>query len=330
MIIVPSAEPSNCELSDDEWARMVAPLRRSLHNEGLYSCTVINHGAELDAEKWCIMRESTIRDENNNDLPCGFRLVSPILPYYNLNSSDQYTRDLDIAFRVFNTYGCNPSSACSTRVHVTPAAPLAIFGAAVSAFTLDQAKDVTKTVPRYSGTLTNFVGILVKDCPPPWDPQVGTDISSAMERIDATQSCEDLAAYMSSRKQNDPNSAVPRCPMWDFSSLTGDTGTIQCSLGPCSKSGSDVATWVRFACLFVQGALLTKGNAVGDQVQDRTASYQDLHVFPRVQRQFYSKMVPGHVAGFDGDGGAWCNLLNLMLVRRVFDPLEEFIIRYEI
>lgn len=69
MLMPAPAEPTNRELSDNEWACLVGPLSGALYEAGVYGSTVVNHEDERDAEKWCIMRDSAICDENNNHIP---------------------------------------------------------------------------------------------------------------------------------------------------------------------------------------------------------------------------------------------------------------------
>ncbi|TRX90986.1 hypothetical protein FHL15_008191 [Xylaria flabelliformis] len=159
MLMAPPAEPiSRGLISNDEWASMVDPLRRSLDKKGLRNCTVVNHGTEPDDERWCIIRNSATSNENKDDATCYFRFVSPILRYYNIDSFDQHMGDLRIVFPVFNIHGCKLSSSNSTRFRVIPSEE------AVSTFTLAQAREVAKTVQRYSGVLEQFADKIDRDC----------------------------------------------------------------------------------------------------------------------------------------------------------------------
>ncbi|KAI0182670.1 hypothetical protein EV127DRAFT_517584 [Xylaria flabelliformis] len=158
MLMAPPVEPSSRELSDGEWEFMVDHLCRSLQNEGLHKCTVVNPGTEPDDEMWCIMRNSAISDENKDDVTCYFRLVSPILLYHNINSIDQHMLDLLRVFPTFNRHGCKLLSSSSPRFHVIPSEEN------VSTFTLDQVSEVAKTVLGYSNLLKQFADKIERDC----------------------------------------------------------------------------------------------------------------------------------------------------------------------
>ncbi|KAI0438468.1 hypothetical protein F4803DRAFT_555015 [Xylaria telfairii] len=311
MLMPAPAGPTNRELSEDEWTSLVGPLSIALYEEGVHGCTVVNHNDERDAKKWCIMRDSAIRDESNNHIPHSFKLVSPTLPYHVLGGFEQYIPGFDTAFRVLDAYGCERSSSCSTLVYTSPTqyfTPALVDKPVDHAFTLNQAKYIAQLVLRSALPLQDLARTLGRNCVLPWDMRIGDGHSGQeayrqqLERIgsiDGARSYEDLAAYMSSSELDDLDSSVPRRPMWDFSSLLDDSGMVQCSLGPCAKSGLDVVMWVHFTCMMAFAAVSRNGG---------TGRINLCRLF-KFEQQLYVEMV--HNTQREADS-AWKNLYKLI------------------
>ncbi|KAI0189479.1 hypothetical protein F4808DRAFT_467286 [Astrocystis sublimbata] len=284
--------------SDELLAHVIAGPSQTLYQAGLHTYTRIRPGQELPdnwAERWAFTGRDTPGVQGVYRDFCRLRVVSPVLSFHHIYSTQILISDLDTLTVVLDRFGIRLDTRSPTRVHVMPASSSEKCTWPASTFSLEQATDIARTVLQYSKVLREIGMTLGEDrCYLPWNLPYNADISYELERINAVQSIKDLADCTVTKDQVGIDCGITRHPMWDFSLLTSDIATIQFLLGPYPNSGAEAALWAVFSCLFIQGALMTKGALPTPTMRNTIASYHDFDIFLRQQQDYYSEMVLGN------------------------------------